>query len=145
PGPNNLYIVFTPPGDVAGDNTSNSVFNFLGYHSSFPDSNGTDTDYYAVIPDQDPTGPNQNLTPLGLTSDQGEMVVGSRYLSNAITDPDGSTGWRSSIGNPPFEVGDLVANQNYTMDNFQVQYDYSNLTLCPSDASGTGTNYPIIH
>jgi hypothetical protein len=135
---NTLYFLFTPPGDAVTTGSTDSINDFLGYHSAF--LSASTWCYYAVIPDQSTTGPNANYIDYGLTTLQGEELVSSHEMAEAITDPVGSPGligWQ----NPNFggfgEVGDLAANESYTQDGNQVQYLWSNSLIGPAHSPGT--------
>jgi hypothetical protein len=141
---NTVYVVFTPPGDAVTVGTSNSIQTFIGYHSSF--THAGQAVRYAVIPDQ--TSVNGNLSGLGLTAFQGETETSSHELAEAITDPNSQvtdpntqTGW---VG-PGDEVGDQAAAQSYTLDGYQVQYEWSNTITGIGSVSGTGSADIVIN
>jgi hypothetical protein len=110
PTNNTLYFVFAPAGVEVSSFGTNSVFGFLGYHSSFVDSGTNKTIYYAVMPfpgsapngKHGPDGSNASLGieaefSLGLNSDpftklQDLTGVSMHELAEAITDP--------GVGNP---------------------------------------------
>jgi hypothetical protein len=138
-GLNNLYFLFTPPGDaVVNGDTSNSVHDFQGYHSAFLDSDGTDADPYAVIPDQ--SGVNDNESSFGLNAVQGETEVSSHELADAVADCIPLTGWADPFNNllAEGEVADQAANETYVQDRHQVQYLWSNALSAPAHAPGSG-------
>jgi hypothetical protein len=119
PTKNTLYFVFAPAGVEVTSFGTNSVFGFLGYHSSFVDSATQKTLYYAVMPfpgvgpngTHGPDGPNADLGleaefSLGLSSNpltklQSLTGVSAHEFSEAITDP--------GVGNsdPAHPQGDL--------------------------------------
>jgi hypothetical protein len=146
-GVNNLYVVFTPPGDVVVAGGADSINFFLGYHSNFQDSTTGNQDYYAVIPDQN--FPNANLggSPLiggdGETAVQGEQQVITHETSEAITDPTPNAEWFDPNNG---ENGDMAANQSYTMNGGQAQYMWSQFATPTTAATsiefamGTGAN-----
>jgi hypothetical protein len=129
PTANTLYVVFTPPGDAVTAGNADSIFSFLGYHTAY--FNGVQDVYYAVIPDES-AAPNasEGFAPL-----QGEEVVSSHEMSEAITDPLPASGWVNSASGE--EVGDQAANESYTLDGNQVQYEWSNALVGPAHAPGT--------
>jgi hypothetical protein len=134
---NTLYFLFTPPGDAVTAGSSNSIDDFFGYHSAFP--SGSTWCYYAVIPDQSITGPNGNYSGYGLTTLQGEEVVSSHEMAEAITDPvlaSGFIGWQNPKFGGDGEVGDLAANETYTLDGNQVQSLWSNSLIGPAHSPG---------
>jgi hypothetical protein len=146
-GLNNLYVVFTPPGDAVDSGDGTSIDAFLGYHSSFTDQGTGKSDTYAVIPDQSLTGPNANLSYDGVSPLQGETVVLSHEISEAVSDPNGSpsdgapTGWiNASASSYGFlnEVGDQAAGNFYTDNGFLTQYLWSNAYSGITHAAGTG-------
>jgi hypothetical protein len=135
---NTLYFLFTPPGDAVTNASGNSTLGFDGYHTAF--WNGSTWIYYAVIPDQSVPGPNNNLAGFGLTALQGEEQVSSHEMAEAITDPipgSGRIGWQNPTIGATGEVGDLAANESYTLDGNQVQYLWSNTLVGPGRAPGT--------
>jgi hypothetical protein len=105
PTKNTLYFVFAPAGVEVTSFGSNSVFGFLGYHSSFVDPATHKTLYYAVMPFPGagpngvtgPDGPNADLGleaefSLGLSSNpftklQDLTGVSAHEFSEAVTDP----------------------------------------------------------
>jgi hypothetical protein len=130
PRPNDLFFVFTPPGDAVDlGGGATSINTFLGYHSAFGDSNGTDIDFYAVIPDE--TAINANLGFLGLPPFNGETAVASHEMSEAITDAVPPTGWNDNTFG---ENGDMAVGQVFTQDGYQVQYEFSNQIKGPAHA-----------
>jgi hypothetical protein len=138
-GLNNLYFLFTPPGDaVVNGDTSNSVHDFQGYHTAFFDSDGTHRDYYAVIPDQ--SSVNDNESAFGLNAVQGETQVSSHELADAVADSFPLTGWADPFDDllGEGEVADQAANETYVQDGHQVQYQWSNALFGPAHAPGTG-------
>jgi hypothetical protein len=110
PTKNTLYFVFAPAGVEVTSFGTNSVFGFLGYHSSFVDPATQKTLYYAVMPFPGagpngvtgPDGPNADLGveaefSLGLNSNpftklQSLTGVSAHEFAEAITDP--------GVGNP---------------------------------------------
>jgi hypothetical protein len=135
PAPNNLYFVFTPPGDAFTGPAGDSVSGTLGYHDSLLDDNGVSEDYYAVI--ADPGAPNQNLAEFGLTTDalQDLTLVSSHELAEAITDPTPNTEWTDA--NTGLEVADMAQPQAFTQDGYLVQYLWSNALEGPAHSLGT--------
>lgn len=137
-GKDNLYFMFTPPGDAVdagGGATSTNAF--LGYHSSFTDTNGTDQDYYAVIPDET----SVNLVEFGTTTAealQGETVVSSHEMSESITDCNPVAGWCNSTLLGSGEVADEAANEFYAFNGHEVQYMWSNALVGPAHAPSSG-------
>jgi hypothetical protein len=119
PTKNTLYFVFAPAGVEVALFGTNSVFGFLGYHSSFVDPATQKTLYYAVMPFPGagpngvtgPDGPNADLGieaefSLGLNSNpltklQSLTGVSAHEFAEAITDP--------GVGNPDpaHPLGDL--------------------------------------
>jgi autotransporter-associated beta strand protein len=123
---NTLYFVFTPPGDAVVTGFGDSISSFLGYHSSFVDINTGNPVYYAVIPDQQTSGPNANLSVLGMSADQGEETVSTHEMSEAITDPTPNT----EFTDPNYgEVGDMAVANIYTQDGYGAQYEWSQQAL----------------
>jgi hypothetical protein len=138
-GLDNLYVLFTPPGDAVVDgDASNSVQDFHGYHTAFLDSDGTHEDYYAVIPDESRVNGNDSL--FGLNALQGETEVASHEMAEAITDAIPVTGWVDPSASPlaEGEVADQAANETYVQDGHQVQYLWSNALAGPAHAPGSG-------
>ncbi len=131
PNSNNLYVVFTPPGDSVDQG------GFFGFHSVFPDTDGVHNDYYAVI--LDPNPPN-NLFVLNYNTIQELTSTSSHELAEAITDPNTQTGWldpnpnAASIGG---EICDLVINDTYTQNGFAYQYQFEN--SIPGSGHSIGT------
>lgn len=120
PDGNRLYVVFTPPGVVVSTGFGDSQTTFLGYHSAFIDSSG-DPVYYAVLPN--PVG---NSTVPGLTAFQQLTAVGSHELAEAITDPDGRSGWYDTSVRPAEEIGDLTEQNLGTLQGYTLQQEFSN-------------------
>jgi hypothetical protein len=139
--------VYTPPNVTVTDarfqtldgHLANSIQDFAGYHDQFAatisaggSSRGA-TITYAVVVDQ-----AGNTTPLGspgfLSPLQQQTLVTSHELSESVTDPDVSTGWRDrnpSSGTFGGEVGDLTQETLPSgpifgyLDGFLVQKEWS--------------------
>jgi len=148
-GANNIYFVFTPPGDATGDNSSNSVNDFLGYHSAINDPlSPSGLDYYAVIADQSLTllggqaGEfNNNSIGNGLNAFQGMTQTCSHEMVETITDANATTGWRDpTFTSDGGEIGDHAGNESYVQDGYNVQYMWSNTLNGPAHAPSTGAN-----
>ena len=146
---NNIYFVFVPPGDAAGDNSSSSVNDFLGYHSAISDPlSPTGLDYYAVIPDQSlaPLGGqageyNGNSTINGLNAFQGMCQTISHEMIETITDANVANGWIDpSVPGDGGEIGDHAANETYVQDGYNVQYMWSNTLAGANHAPSFGAN-----
>jgi hypothetical protein len=130
-GPNSLYFVFAPPGDVVTTtDIGDSITGFVGYHSGSQDNNNTS---YSYSVDPYPSAPNG--FDAGVTEFQNQTSTASHELAEAITDANGSTGWF----NTPLksEVTDLAGNDTYTQDDYTVQYEYSNALKMPAHSVGT--------
>ena len=116
-----IYLVMLPPGVTSTFDAQNS---FAGHHRSFADASGNPV-YYAVItynPD-----PNYNNPLL------------SHEISEAITDPDLSTGWLDTSGN---EIGDICRGQYATLDGFTIETIWS-MKSCACVGTGTTSTSPI--
>ena len=143
-GVNNLYFVYTPPGDPVGDNTAagNSMSGYLGYHSAINNvASPTGYDAYAVIPDETATAFNNNLILVGLNGFQGMTSVSSHEMVESITDPDTVGGWFDlGVISDGGEISDHAAAQTYVQDGYSVQYQWSNILKGPEHAPLTGAN-----
>lgn len=139
PNANNLYVVFAPPGDVVnspglGDSTSA----FVAYHSSFTDSS-SNVDAYAVIPYS--ASPNSTgwITGNQITTFQAMTQPISHEIAEAASDVTPTTGWANPTPGSATENGDQASGEDYTMDGYVVQYEWSNKLLGPAHALGTGS------
>jgi hypothetical protein len=150
PGPNEVYVVLTPPNVTVKDNPFAQA-TFLGYHSSLFDSQGNQ-DAYAVIPY--PGGPNPS-TP-GLTAFQSLTDTFSHELAEAATDPyvdaqGNPSGWDDYTFDPSGniyqgEVGDIGASApTVYLNSYAVTQLWSNqveAVVAPARATttpGSGT------
>ena len=140
-GRNNLYVVFVPPGDVSEKGASdNSINNYGGYHYTFTDAMTGKQDFYAVIAYR--AAPNLNDRGEGLDRIQSEEEVISHEVSEAITDPTPELEWDYANLGGEGEVGDLADGDSYTMNGYQVQYEWSQFAPARSVnyVLGTGAN-----
>jgi hypothetical protein len=162
PTANSLYVVFTPPGDIVTDSSGDSLSQFLGFHSSFSDSHAAagmkGKVPYAVIVDPGSTTVSGKPNIYLADSFQQLTQVSSHEMAEAITDalPHGSsdttntTGWVVTDNTNPAskaggEVGDLVANENYTEDGHLIQYEWSNALQGPAHAIGVQAGSPTLY
>jgi hypothetical protein len=142
PTPNQLYFVFTTPNVLVTAGGDNSQQNFLGYHSTFSDP-ALGPIYYAVIPH--PVG---NADIGGFNAFQQQTDVSSHELAEAVTDPDGQTGWRDYSVREG-EIGDLAVNNYALLHGYVVQAVYSNFyngPIIPYDATpyAPGGNFAAV-
>lgn len=107
PGPNNLFLVYVPPGIVV---TESGETNFLGYHSCFIGSaadGSPATIHYAVILSQ-----SALIDQLSFTT--------SHELAEGVTDPEeeiGKLGWDAfNVG----EIADLAGSKSYRLNGWLV-------------------------
>jgi streptogramin lyase len=160
-----LYVIYTPPGTVVKDSSSESSANkFLGYHSTVDYQTGglfglfatTHTYNYILMPYQDtPNSKLGKLKPFDSAS-----VVFSHELAEAVTDPDVSSGWRDYPQDTQLqgltEIGDLAANRNHQveeieggtgdygmLDGYPVQYEWANIYTYPG-TDLTVENQPVL-
>jgi hypothetical protein len=114
-----IYVVMLPPGVTSQFDAQN---NFAGHHREFADPSGSGLPViYAVITYNTDTGYNDPLI--------------SHELSEAVTDPDLSTGWYDSHGE---EVGDLCRFDYATLDGFPIEEIFSE-KACACVGASTGT------
>ncbi len=114
--PNQLYVIFLPPGEqlkAPGGQMNNKPGGFYGYHNSFNSQYGRIN--YAVLPfpgDSNPTVP-------GISPFDSLTEATSHELSEAVTDPVGGTGWYDRQNNG--EIGDIVNLQYVYWNGYVVQ------------------------
>ncbi|HLJ96794.1 MAG TPA: DUF4214 domain-containing protein [Gemmataceae bacterium] len=131
PGANSLYVFFTAPGVVVTDSGQSSAKDFAGYHDTFKDSTGAPV-YYAVVPY--PTG---GIAKLQLTDLQQMTAILSHEISEAMTDPDGQTGWFDPRNG---EIGDIAEGHFGVLGGYFVQGVWSQAQqqiVVPNDTSTT--------
>jgi hypothetical protein len=114
-----IYVVMLPPGVTSQFDAQNG---FAGHHRLFPDPSGSGQSViYAVITYNTDTGYNDPLI--------------SHEISEAVTDPDLSTGWYDSHGE---EIGDLCRFDYATLDGFPIEEIFSE-KACACVGASTGT------
>lgn len=92
-----LYPVFFPPGVATDDGTgNNSVTFYCGYHTEFTSQQGTTV--WANEPFESTDGCGAGQYPNNPDSDNAINTL-THEINEAITDPDGTTGWIDSAGN----------------------------------------------
>lgn len=138
PGPNGnlVYMVYTDPNTEVTDGGSNSIKDFLGYHSAFFDPyNGREV-FYAVIP-----SPVGNADARGLTAFQQQTEVASHELAEAVTDPEPVSGWDDRTRQDG-EIGDLAVGDVCYLGGYAVQAEWSNLLGGPAMPYGATLTPP---
>jgi hypothetical protein len=117
--PHRIYVVMLPPGATSQFDQEND---FAGHHSQFTPPGGAVPIRYAVIT---------------YNSDQGysDPVI-SHEISEAITDPDLSTGWYDESGE---EIGDLCRFDYAMLDGYPIEEIFS-IRSCSCVGAGTGTD-----
>ena len=147
PNANNVYFVFTPPGDASGDNFSgNSVQDYFGYHSAIPDASApTGYDYYAVIPDEIQSNFNVNFDSAGVGRFESMTETAAHELAEAITDPVPPSGWTDlTYTGDGGEIVDHAEDGVYMQDGYSVQYVWSNALRGDAHAPLTGANDLVV-
>jgi uncharacterized repeat protein (TIGR01451 family) len=151
---NTVFVIYTPPGtiikDKSGGDSTNSFsgyHTYVEYHSGLFDFQGHRYYYIAM-----PFNGYANGTTPGLNSFQSMTDTFSHELAEAITDPDGETGWQdyrdSKALNDLTEIGDLASGKYFdkteggiseygTLDGYIVQYEWANTYTYP------GTNFTV--
>ena len=155
-----LIFVYLAPGTVVNFHNSDgtvddSINQFRGYHTALTASDGN-TVYYAVMPY--PAQPNNYASQLNDLQNLTEVT--SHELAEAVTDPDGQTGWIED--NPPAgnggEMGDLAATladnpapvsegggYDYgLLDGYVVQYEFANSYNPPGLIDNPIKNAPVL-
>jgi hypothetical protein len=121
PDADTIYMLHFPAGVVISQGGSSSCNQFCAYHGSYQDSSGHRV-RYGVIPDQ-LSGGCENGCGTGATSTDLVSEVASHELIEAVTDPDGGSGWyNNSCG----EIGDICVGMDGTANGAEVQLEWSN-------------------
>lgn len=117
PDGNQLYFAFLAPGQSVSDFSGADQ---LGYHSAFfvvHDATGYHT--FSAVPIGTPILPVYYGVSFGLGNTV--PIIASHELAEAVTDPDGLTGYfDSSLGGGSGEVADIYAGSgSFSLDGFQ--------------------------
>jgi hypothetical protein len=114
PGPNELYMVYLPPGI--------SIGNAAGYHDDFPKGSYNPVTGHADVHDF-------IFAAVTYGSPQYQTIVASHELAEAVTDPRPLTGWfNTALMQKTYqgEIADLAGGNVGTLDGYMVTQLYSN-------------------
>jgi hypothetical protein len=121
PDDDTIYMLHFPAGVSISQGGAQSCNQFCAYHGSFQDSSGRSV-RYGVIPDQQ-SGGCQSGCGTGNTAVDLITEVASHELIEAVTDPDGGSGW---YNNQCGEIGDICVGADGSTNGVEVQKEWSN-------------------
>jgi len=127
PDDDTIYMIFFPsPVTISLSGSSSCASGgFCAYHSSYT-HNGKKV-RYGVMPDQTTGGCAQGCGPG--TGFQNTTDVASHELIEAVTDPDGGSGWYDTVDQNCGEIGDICAvgaGETAMVSGYAVQKEWSN-------------------
>jgi hypothetical protein len=127
PDDDTIYMIFFPSPVSISLQGSNSCASggFCAYHSSY--THGGKKVRYGVMPDQTTGGCATGCGPG--TGFQNTTDVASHELIEAVTDPDGGSGWYDTVDNGCGEIGDICAvgaGETAMVSGYAVQKEWSN-------------------
>ncbi|HEX9101691.1 MAG TPA: hypothetical protein VF997_05785, partial [Polyangia bacterium] len=125
PDANTLYMIYFPSVVTITQGGSSSCSAFCAYHSSY--THGSQKVRYGVMPDvtagacANGCGPNSGF--------QNVTDVSSHEMIEAVTDPDGGSGWYDTVDSNCGEIGDICATnagETGVVSGYTVQKEWSN-------------------
>ncbi|MCU1278062.1 MAG: hemagglutinin protein, partial [bacterium] len=127
PDDDTIYMIFFPSPVAISLQGSNSCASggFCAYHSSY--THGGKKVRYSVMPDQTTGGCAMGCGPG--TGFQNTTDVASHELIEAVTDPDGGSGWYDTVDQNCGEIGDICAvgaGETAMVAGYAVQKEWSN-------------------
>ena len=127
PDDDTLYMIFFPSPITITLQGSKSCASggFCAYHSSYTHNNKNVR--YGVMPDQTTGGCATGCGPG--TGFQNTTDVASHEMIEAVTDPDGGSGWYDTVDNGCGEIGDICAvgaGETAMVSGYAVQKEWSN-------------------